>query len=117
MLPSIKDAFNRNGPRRKAVAAGCCVSRTQLYSWFTGRAKIPVHKRQSIDREFGASVDWSQYEAEFDAIERLEAANHVPQEDQAPNTTKTSKEAPQEPHSAPRSWFAETFLENGDADA
>lgn len=71
MLPSFESSHFVKGRVQKAVAADCGVSESAFYKWATGRLRCPKHKRQSVDRAFGAPVDWSQYDRECDAITRL----------------------------------------------
>lgn len=70
MTPSIEKAYNVNGFVRKRIASNVGVTASTLYNWFTARAYIPKWRRQSIERELGAAVDWSQYEREFAALNR-----------------------------------------------
>jgi hypothetical protein len=114
MLPSIEAAFNVNGPRRKAVASSCEVSRTQMYSWLTGRAKIPNHKRQSLDRAFGHDVDWVQYDLEMAAISRSERHCELVSPIPAPTPHEEPLAPPVAPKSSPKGWFASTFQTEDD---
>lgn len=94
MLPSIEDAHNVHGNRKKQIAAVCGVTPTTLYKWETGRRRCPKHKRQALTRAYDARVDWEQYDREVSACQRLSAP-------QKPVDVISSKLPPTEPESAP----------------
>lgn len=73
MLPSIEEAHNVHGNRKKQIAATCGVTPTTLYKWETGRRRCPKHKRQALQRAYDAAVDWAQYDREVDACQRVSA--------------------------------------------
>ena len=54
MLPSFETAHCVHGRVQKAIAGECGVTDTTFYKWSTGRRRCPKHKRQSVDRAFGA---------------------------------------------------------------
>ena len=72
MLRSFEIAHNVYGNSHKKMAYECGVTESTFYTWHSGRMRCPKKKRQAVDRALGVYVDWTQYDLEFDAIERLE---------------------------------------------
>lgn len=72
MLPSFENSHCVHGNKQKAMARECGVTENTFYKWATGRMRCPKHKRQSVDRAFGAPVDWVQYDLECDYLKRPE---------------------------------------------
>lgn len=114
MLPSFEAAHCVNGRVQKAIAFDCDVTDSTFYKWSTGRMRCPKHKRQSVDRAFGSPVNWSDYDAEVTAIQRIEAerpaearqsANRVKAAPAPPEAVKT----PPAPAPAPRDAFEELY--------
>ncbi|DBA35676.1 TPA_inf: hypothetical protein gp_13 [Marinomonas phage YY] len=110
MLPSIQRAFFVNGPRRKVIAARCASTERTIRRWMTGDVRCPTHKRQSFDRAMSAhdapaSVDWSAYDTECDALKSPETPEKRPLEVHsdfsAPRTPKQPNDAPAPPTSEP----------------
>ncbi len=67
MLDAIRIAHNVYGKRRKEIAQEVGVAPNTIFKWFNGYAKIPEHRRASLDRAMKARVDWMKYEGDFAA--------------------------------------------------
>lgn len=104
MLPSIEEAHNVNGNRKKTIAAACGVTPNTLYKWETGRLPCPKHKRASLVRAYGAAVDWQQYDREFAAIERVSAPETPPEVISSTLPRATPERAPVPPHSVDQAF-------------
>jgi len=104
MLPSIEEAHNVNGHRKKIIAADCGVTPTTLYKWETGRRRCPKHKRASLVRAYGAAVDWQQYDREIDAIERVSAPETPHEVISSTLPRPTPESAPVPPHSVDQAF-------------
>lgn len=105
MIPSIEEAYNFKGPTKKELAASCKVATNTIYKWMTGRAMIPKHRRQTLERAMGQSVDWSQYQSEYTALNRPQDGSQDAQRPKQPTAPQITTEPPESATGGLISWL------------
>ena len=107
MLESIKYAHCEHGRSQKEMAREVGVQNGTFYAWTNGRLRIPEHRRKSLERAFGAPVDWEAYEREYRGSspetpkKSPVSAGAAPER---PNTTETQAPTPDATQGA-GGWF------------
>lgn len=103
MLPAFESAYCVYGPVLKAAAKSCGVDRRHFGRWSKGLTRVPKHKRQSVDRALGSSVDWEQYDREVDALtdKRPETPKKAAPESKGDGWGATPTKQPTPPKMAP----------------